>query len=123
MATNQDNTSNITEIPETELTEEKNKEIVNTKLTEITEEEQAEQSNIREFLTMCLDILQDSTLDLCNLAYEKIVNKEIDSDLDMLLRTIGGIQPFQLIIPELREALGLAIVNDDSCIQQLTVIK
>lgn len=82
-----------------------------------------EETNIQEFMTMCLDILKDSTLDLCTMAYQKIVDKEIDSQLDMLLRTIGGIQPFQLIIPDLREALGFAITNDDSCVQQLTLIK
>ena len=70
-----------------------------------------------------IDIIKDSDSELCRNIVTKITNKEIDIELDLLLRQLNEIAPYNIFIPSLRYQLELTITTDDKCVSTLNSIK
>lgn len=70
-----------------------------------------------------IDIIKDSDTELCRNIVTKITNKEIDIELDLLLRQLNEIAPYNIFIPSLRDQLELTITTDDKCVSTLNSIK
>jgi len=83
----------------------------------------------KEYKQMVLDILQESPLPLCQEVYTLLVNDDKDKngfdkgELDLKLRLLSQNVPYNMLIPMLREQIGLTVKSDDECISSLISIK
>ena len=66
-----------------------------------------------------MEVLSGDPSILAREVLRKLKSNTIDNELDMLLRQIGNIMPYNFIIPGLRDQLGLTIQSDDDCVNQL----
>ena len=70
-----------------------------------------------------VDILQQDNSKLCKKVIGKIQKNEIDGELDLLLRRLGNVVPYNMLIPSFRDQIGLSIQSDESCTEALNSIK
>lgn len=80
-------------------------------------------SNPDEYRKWIIDILELDTSALAIAIREKLENNEIDGEIDLLLRQLGEIPPYNFLIPSLRDQLGLTINTDKDCIESLRSFK
>ncbi len=70
-----------------------------------------------------VQILKSDNSKLSKKVREKMNQNEIDDELDMLLRRLSIIIPYNILIPYLRDQLCLSIQTDEDCTQTLNSIK
>ena len=70
-----------------------------------------------------ISLLETRNDDLGNDIINKLKNNEIDIELDLLLRQLGTIVPYTMLVPSFRESLGLTIQNDEECVKSLLEIR
>lgn len=85
-------------------------------------------SDPNEYKQMILDILEEDESDISQNVFHLLSNLEPDQgcdklELDMKLRILAGNVPYNMLIPMLREQLGLTIKTDDQCIFSLNSLK
>lgn len=80
-------------------------------------------SDPEEYKKLVMEVLSDHPSEFCRDIHNLIVNNEINSKLDLKLRTIQTIQPFDMLVPLFREYLGLTIMNDEQCVKELLFLK
>lgn len=76
-----------------------------------------------EYKAMVMELLAENQNELCQEVHRMILNGEIGSELDMKLRSLGTVVPYNILIPLLREQLGLTIMSDEECVTHLTTLK
>lgn len=72
-----------------------------------------------QFQEMFIDIVDSVGTPLTTKICNKLREKQIDSELDQLLRVLGMTQPYSFLVPTLREHLGITIHTEENCIAQL----
>ena len=70
-----------------------------------------------------IEILELSDSDLAKNIKTKLEHDEIDSELDILLRQLSNITPYDMLVPTLRHNLGFSIRSDEECTAVLKSIK
>ncbi len=76
-----------------------------------------------EYKGMIIDILKDDPSKLATKIRKKLENNIIDGETDMLLRTLSSVIPYNILIPVLRDQLGLSIQSDQDCVKSLKSLK
>lgn len=76
-----------------------------------------------EHNAMVMDILRDHPSKFCKSIYEMVNHGEINHELDLKLRTLETVEPFNIVVPLFRENLGLTITTDEKCSQCLENLK
>lgn len=76
-----------------------------------------------EYKLMVIDVLKEDSSQICQDIRQKLVENQIDDELDMKLRELSTIVPYNILIPLLREQLGLSIQTDKDCITSLQDIR
>lgn len=83
-------------------------------------------SDPNEYKNIVMDLLKNDNSVLCQDIYLMLMedrDKIKNDDLDMKLRELSTIVPYNILVPLLREQLGLCIQTDKSCIDTLEGIK
>lgn len=70
-----------------------------------------------------IQILSNDTSKLATKVRTKLESNLVDSELDILLRRLENIVPYNILIPTLRNNLGLDINTDQDCIDTLQGFK
>jgi len=76
-----------------------------------------------EYKLMLIDILKEDPSQICQEIYNRLVMNQIDDVLDMKLRELSNIVPYNILVPLLRDQLGLTIQTDKDCVDSLNDIK
>ena len=76
-----------------------------------------------EYKKMIIDILKEDKDPIAQKLYQMIYDDVINTETDMLLRTLSATVPYNFLLPLLREQLGLSIVTDKDCVKSLQNIK
>ena len=79
--------------------------------------------NPENYKDWLIEILNNDRSKLAKKVLNKLQLNEIDPELDMLLRNLGNIIPYNILIPMLRDQLGLSIQTDKDCVSSLLGIK
>lgn len=80
-------------------------------------------TNPDEYRKWMIDILEMDSSALAVVIREKLQRNIIDDEMDVLLRQLGEIPPYNFLIPSLRDQLGLSISTDKDCIESLRNFK
>ena len=72
---------------------------------------------------MVMDILQNHPSEFCRGIHQMVNQGVINNELDLKLRALETMEPFNMIVPLFRENLGLTITTDDQCIDCLENLK
>jgi hypothetical protein len=80
-------------------------------------------SDPSKYKSWFVQILKSDNSKLSKKVIKKINKNEIDDELDMLLRRLSRIMPYNILIPCLRDQLCLSIQTDEDCTQTLNSIK
>ena len=70
-----------------------------------------------------IEILSFNGSELATDITNKLKHNEIDGQLDMYLRQLETIVPYNLVVPILREHLNLTIQTDKECSEKLVLLK
>lgn len=70
-----------------------------------------------------MTILEPNKTKLSQKIYNKLLANEIDDELDLNLRRLSEREPYNMLIPSLRDKLNLSIKNDTQCIESLELIR
>lgn len=62
-----------------------------------------------------IEILNGDPSKLAQATLAKLETDSLDKELDMLLRQLGNVMPYNFIIPGLRDQLGLSLNTDKEC--------
>lgn len=70
-----------------------------------------------------LEILSCDNSELSSIITNKLTTNSIDKELDMCLRQLQTIVPYNMIVPYFRDTLNLTIKNDKECSEILSSFK
>lgn len=79
--------------------------------------------NPDEYKKWVIEILKADPSKLSTDVRYKLENNIIDIETDMLLRSLANVMPYNILIPTLRDQLGLSIQSDRDCVKSLKGIK
>ncbi len=79
--------------------------------------------NPDEYKGMIMDIMKEDIDESAQKCYQLLNDDIINKETDMLLRFLATEVPYNLLLPLLREQLGLSIVTDKDCVTSLENIK
>jgi succinate dehydrogenase flavin-adding protein (antitoxin of CptAB toxin-antitoxin module) len=77
----------------------------------------------QKYKSWFIEILECDNSKLSKSIREKFSKNEIDPELDLLLRRLAEKKPYNMVIPCLRDYLGLSIQNDEQCTKTLNSLK
>ena len=80
-------------------------------------------ANPTEYKGMIIDILKGDDSKLATKVRQNLESNIIDQETDILLRQLANIIPYNILIPYLRDQLGLSIQNDKDCVGALESFK
>ena len=72
---------------------------------------------------MVMDILKNHPTEFCNDIHNMVQEGRINGELDLKLRSLETIEPYNMVVPLFREILGLTITTDEECISELNSLK
>lgn len=77
-----------------------------------------------EYKDIIMNLLKNDPSDIGKEVYKILLgNKYESNELDMKLRYLSTIVPYNMLVPLLREQLGLSIQTDKDCMESLNIIK
>lgn len=124
MDSNRNNSENVSEVVEN------TKEIIEKKTTDpedtvdIADEEWSSVfEDPVEYKKMFMNILKQDNSYEAQIVLEMLTTNNITPELDIGLRSLSRIVPYNILVPFLREQLGLTIQTDKECITHLETIK
>ena len=78
-----------------------------------------------EYKDIIMNLLKNDSSEIGKEVYKMLgdEDKYDPNELDMKLRTLSTIVPYNMLVPLLREQLGLSIQTDKDCVESLNIIK
>lgn len=76
-----------------------------------------------DYKEMLMEILEMDQSELAKELHDRLTKGLIDGETDILLRRLCDVQPYNFIIPPVREELGLTLGTDKECIDALRSLK
>lgn len=80
-------------------------------------------NNPDEYKNWIIEILKTDPSKLSLDVRYRLENNIINSETDMLLRSLANVIPYNMLIPVLRDQLGLSIQSDKDCVKSLKGFK
>ena len=80
-------------------------------------------NNPEEYKSWVIEILELDSSKLAQKIKTRLEENIIDNETDILLRQLTEVIPYNMIIPFLRDQLGLSIQSDKDCVESLEGIK
>ena len=80
-------------------------------------------NNPEEYKSWVIEILELDSSKLAQKIKTRLEDNIIDNETDILLRQLTEVIPYNMIIPFLRDQLGLSIQSDKDCVKSLEGIK
>jgi hypothetical protein len=80
-------------------------------------------NNPKEYKNLIIEILEKDPSEDAQKTRQKLLENKIDGELDMRLRSLSTVIPYNIMIPVLRDQLGLSIQTDKDCVESLKTIQ